>query len=108
MHPVANNPSFPIRQLTNVKTLQTANVQLDTSDAVSRAVSDASADANLRPSTSLVLAELAARSGRAFSETADINKLLECVRACARGFNMQSLCLKQTNSLQPHCCEAQG
>ena len=93
MHPVANNTSFPIRQLTNVKTLQTANVQLDTSDAVSRAVSDASADANLRPSTSLVLAELAAGSGRAFSETADINKLLECVRACACGFNMQSFCL---------------
>jgi hypothetical protein len=57
--------------------VQTSNVQLGNSDAVMRAVSDASSDADLRPSTSLVLAELAAGSGRAFSETADINKLLE-------------------------------
>jgi hypothetical protein len=72
-------------QLTDIKAVQAsasqANVQLGTKDAVAHAISDASADASLRPSTSLMLAEVMAGmgNGRSFSETRDISKLLEYV-----------------------------
>jgi DNA/RNA endonuclease YhcR with UshA esterase domain len=64
-------------QLTAIKAVQTSNVQLDTSDSVARAISDASA--NMRPSTSLMLAEVIAdvKNGRHFAETGEISKLLE-------------------------------
>ena len=72
-------------QLTDIKNVQAsasqANVQLGIKDAVQHAISDASADASLRPSTSLMLAQVMAGmgNGRSFSETADIHKLLEYV-----------------------------
>ena len=64
-------------QLTDIKAVQTTNVQLDTSDSIARAISDASA--NMRPSTSLMLAEVIAdvKNGRHFAETGEISKLLE-------------------------------
>lgn len=76
---------FRNSQLTDIKAVQAsasqANVQLGTKDAVTHAISDASANANLRPSTSLMLAEVMAGmgNGRSFSESGDISKLLEYV-----------------------------
>ena len=70
-------PSFCHLQLHDIKGVQTSNVQLDASDSVSRAFSDASA--NMRPSTSLELAQLMADAGtgRHFAESGAISKLLE-------------------------------
>jgi len=70
-----------LQELTDIKAVQTSNVQLDTSDSVARAISDASA--NMRPSTSLMLAEVIAdvRSGRHFAESGEISKLLDQIVA---------------------------
>jgi len=70
-----------LKELTAIKAVQTSNVQLDTSDSVARAISDASA--NMRPSTSLMLAEVIAdvKNGRHFAETGEISKLLDQIVA---------------------------
>jgi len=72
-----------LQELTDIKAVQASasqtNIQRGSRDAVARAISDASA--SLRPSTSLMLAEVLAGTGngRHFSETSDISKLLDSI-----------------------------